>query len=105
MNPGASDRKEVGSFLGKLAQLLGVGDSTCRMVEADYSTTATKVNMMEDEVKFLRSSLKWLGGLIEQWETKEDDAASQKAADAVENVVLDRVKEWLKMTEEYHQEM
>ncbi|KAH7228635.1 hypothetical protein B0J15DRAFT_411154 [Fusarium solani] len=105
MKPGASDRKEVGSFLGKLAQLFGVGDSTCRMVEADYSNTETKVILMEDEVSLLRSSLTWLGGLIKQWETKEDDAASQKAADAVEKAVLDRVKEWLKMTEEYRQEM
>ncbi|KAI8711099.1 hypothetical protein NCS52_01485300 [Fusarium sp. LHS14.1] len=105
MKPGASDRKEVGSFLGKLAQLFGIGDSTCRMVEADYSATATKANMMDDEMKFLKSSLKWIGDLIKQWETKDDDAASQKAADVVEKVVLDRVKGWLKMMEEYHQEL
>lgn len=105
MKPGASDGKEVGSFIGKLAQLLGLGDSTCRMVESDYSTTVTKLKMMKDEVEYLVFYVGWLGGIIKQWEAKAGDAASQKAADDTEKVVLERAKEWLQMVEKYYQEI
>ncbi|RSL92405.1 hypothetical protein CEP52_013826 [Fusarium oligoseptatum] len=105
MKPGASDRNAVGSYLDTAAELLGVGDATCRMIEADYAVMAAKVKIMDDEVKFLNVFLAWLATMIEQWETKANDAASQMVAVDVEKMVLERGKRWLNMAEKYSEEM
>ncbi|RSL45045.1 hypothetical protein CEP54_014436 [Fusarium duplospermum] len=105
MKPGASDRKAVASFADTVSKVYSVGDTMCRMIEADYVAMTAKVKIMNDEVKFVNVFLAWLATIMEQWETKANDASSQMAAMDVEKMVLERGKKWLNMVEKYSEEI
>ncbi|KAM0415996.1 hypothetical protein ACHAPT_013051 [Fusarium lateritium] len=100
--PSASDWKSMSRYISKIAQALGVGDFTCRMIEIDHSKMEAILNLMKKERDFLDASLGSNKVTIQVWTNKPLRTLSRKTAGDVERPMLERAKAWLKMTVEYY---